>query len=123
MIQLSNKKERTNIINRWNPELFGGSSIREAIDPKSLTTNTGMLKGVPLDANDNSVINDICSIYPDAEPQRLFYKEGKPMQLFKIKFKSQEHFEDANQEFAWSCNICKMSIYKKIPVFDPFILF
>ena len=56
MIQLSNKKERTNIINRWNPELFGGSSIRETIDPKSLTTNTGMLKGVPLDANDNSVI-------------------------------------------------------------------
>ena len=85
MIQLSNKKERTNIINRWNPELFGGSSIRETIDPKSLTTNTGMLKGVPLDAIDNSVITDICSIYPDAEPQRLFYKEGKHRNILKMQ--------------------------------------
>ena len=85
MIQLSNKKERTNIINRWNQELFGGSSIREAIDLKSLTTNTGMLKGVPLDANDNSFVNDICSIYPDAEPQRLFYKEGKHRNILKMQ--------------------------------------
>ena len=67
-----------------------------------------MLKGVPLDAIDNSVITDICSIYPDAEPQRLFYKEGKPTRLFKIKFKSQEHFEDAIKS-----GICLQSAHLK----------
>ena len=91
MIQFNHQETRNNILRKWNTDLFGGSSIRQTIDPRSLTENMGMLKGVPLDAEDSTVINDIKVLYPHATSERIF-KEGKPMRMFKIKFHSHDDF-------------------------------
>ena len=91
MIQFNHQETRNNILRKWNTDLFGGSSIRQTIDPKSLTENMGMLKGVPLDAEDSTVVNDIKVLYPHATSERIF-KEGKPMRMFKIRFHYRDDF-------------------------------
>lgn len=94
MIQLIDNDSKTNIIKNWNADLFGGSSVRETINPKSLTENAGMLKGVPLDADNTTVVNDIATLYPDTVAERI-YKEGKPLRMFKIRFTSTDDFQKA----------------------------
>ena len=79
------KQTNTLIVKGWKPQLFGGFSDRETINPGSLVTvNTGMLKGVHLDADGNTLIHDIRSQYDGAIADRIFHREGKPMRMFKI---------------------------------------
>jgi hypothetical protein len=59
MIQLRDKTVKQKLLDNWKPDLFGGTTVRETIDPMSLTKNVGMMKGVPLDTDDSQLIGDI----------------------------------------------------------------
>ena len=92
MIQLKDKKTADDLISRWDNKLFGGSKVRATIDPKTVTENTGMLKGVPIDTEDQLILNDINKLYPHALAERI-YKSGKKLRLFKIKFADPTKFK------------------------------
>lgn len=95
MIQLRDKTVKKNMVENWKPMLFGGSSVRETIDPKSLVANSGMLKGVPIDADDDTLRTDICALFPGVTAERIFFKDGKPMRMFKIRFNNVNDFGNA----------------------------
>lgn len=68
------------IINHWNDNCLGGSKVRRAETPTS--ENTVIIKGVPLDTNDDDIISDAgCeSVY------RFISKHGYPTRAVKLNF-------------------------------------
>lgn len=94
MLQLSNTQAAKNLVHSWNPQTFGGSTARVTIDPKSLNNNSAMMRGVPIDAENFSILSDINSTYPGATLERL-YKAGKILRIVKITFASKEQYKSA----------------------------
>ena len=95
MVQLRDKQAVSVIVDKWDKSLFGGSKVRGTIDPESFKVNTGLLKGVPVDADDEEIFSDIRRLYPAAESERLFLKSGSRMRLIKIKFQDSVKFNQA----------------------------
>ena len=91
MIQLESSEVAKNLVAKWKSDTFDGSSARNTIDPASLTLNVAMLRGVPLDANDDDVISNIEAQFPGAQSYRVM-KEGRKLRLFKVKFSNDKHF-------------------------------
>ena len=113
MIQLQSRSEAEFLSKEWRSDLFGGSTARVSIDPKSINVNTAMLRGVPIDGNEMDILADIQSIYKDVEMERIM-KSGKKMRVIKVKFSSEEDYNKAlrNPIFLHSqhikCNFVKV---------------
>lgn len=94
MIQSKSKEDVAEILKKKGFQSFGGSSVRTTID-KSLTFNTGILKGVPIDTENVNVIENIHALYPNASVERISSKNEKPMRMVKIKVTDVANFEQA----------------------------
>lgn len=91
MIHLRDEETVTKLINTWNPFLFDNSQVRRTINPELAKINTGMLRGIPIDADDDIVTNEITQTFPNSTAERIF-KGGKKMRIFKIKFGNQDQY-------------------------------
>lgn len=94
MLQLSKIEEASRLVGAWNDTLFGGSSVRRTINPETLNTNSAMLRGVPVDAENFDILQDLTNSYPGLKMERL-YKQGKVLRIIKLTFASKEQFENA----------------------------
>ena len=93
IIQLQNETAAAEMVNKWQGDLFGGSTARSTIQPQDTSTTT-MMKGIPLDANDNEVLDDINRKFPHTEIERL-YKQGKKLRTVLVRFKTKELYQSA----------------------------
>ena len=94
MIELDSEVSATKLLSNWKKDTFGGSSARKTIDPCSLKMNSAMLKGVPLDTEEEALQLDINIHYPGAVCTRLL-KQGKKLRMFRVKFVSTEQYQSA----------------------------
>ena len=77
MIQLQSKSEAEFLSKEWRSDLFGRSTARVSIDPKSINVNTAMLRGVAVAwpiAGNEIVTNSSSVIYPFLLTFPVFYK-------------------------------------------------
>ena len=93
IIQLQSEAAAKDLVAKWENNLFGGSSARTTMQPKDTSTTT-IIKGVPLDADDNEVLDDIQHQFPDTELERI-YKQGKKLRSILVKFKTKEMYQEA----------------------------
>lgn len=96
-LQMANVESAINLISVWKSDLFNGSTARHTINPKTINENTVMLKGVPIDADDNNIQQDIGNIFHGSSASRLL-KDGKRLRTFKVKFANKQQFEKAVEE-------------------------
>ena len=93
-IQFKDQQTAVNIVSNWKPTIFGSSTARTTIDPKSLTENCVMMYGVPIDCADDDIQSDIVTDFNGAIVQRLT-KNGERLRTFKITFSSTKHYNQA----------------------------
>ena len=91
MLHLRDEKTVTKLINTWNTLLFENSQVRKTINPESAKVNTGMLRGIPIDADDELVIKEISQKFPNSSAMRI-YKGEKKMRIFKVKFETEDQY-------------------------------
>ena len=94
MIHLLNEETVTKLINIWNPIFFNNSQVRRNINPKLAKINTGMLRGIPIDADDDIMMNEITLTFPNSSAEKIS-KGGKRMHIFKVKFGNQDQYNQA----------------------------
>ena len=92
MVQLGSAEDVTKVTADWYSDAFGGTSVRATILPTEIPT--GMIRGVPLDLNTDTIRNAITTKYPDVTVYRLT-KENNPLCTVKISFASTTDLSDA----------------------------
>ena len=93
-MQLKSPEAANSLVEKWEKDTFGGSEVRNTIDPKTLNTNVAMLKGVPIDADDTQLQGQVQSQYPGASAARLV-KSGKKLRVFRVKFSDETQLTTA----------------------------
>ena len=94
IMQLKSPEAANSLVEKWEKDTFGGSEVRNTIDPKTLNTNVAMLKGVPIDADDTQLQGQVQSQYPGASAARLV-KSGKKLRVFRVKFSDETQLTTA----------------------------
>ena len=94
MIQFRSREIADNINSNWKSELFEGSTSRLSIDPEKHKENSVILKGIPLDASDADVQEDVKAVDELATTERL-HKGGKKLRSFKVKFSESKYYQNA----------------------------
>ena len=94
IMQLKSPEAANSLIEKWEKNTFGGSEVRNTIDPKTLNTNVAMLKGVPIDADDTQLQGQVQSQYPGASATRLI-KSGNKLRVFRVKFSDETQLTTA----------------------------
>lgn len=94
MIQFRSRDIADSINNKWNKSLFEGSTSRLSINPDTHKENCVILKGIPLDADDEDVSKDVKTIDKLASIERLI-KNGKKLRSFKVKFSQSKYCQES----------------------------
>lgn len=89
IVQLGSAQDVDKLVDGWKSELFGGSAARKTITP-ILNPPIGMVKGVPLDIDDDELAKDIKTAHPNSSIYRLRASNGNQLRTVKVQFKSEE---------------------------------
>lgn len=105
MIQLSSVEDVRKVVKDWNEDSFSGSNARTTIKHDN-NNNTGMVKGVPLDIEDEVIQQAFESKYAGSKIARLS-REGQKLHTVKVKFNDEKSLSDAIQNGITiaSCNM------------------
>ena len=96
IVQLAKEDDIDKIVDSWDETLFGGSHARRTIEPQNLPT--GMIRGVPIDLEDETLNNDIISQYNNAKLYRLRAPDGSLLRTVKINFATEAELNSAIQK-------------------------
>lgn len=94
MVQLHSEELASNISSAWPSNLFDGSEARTTINPVDSTKHSVMMKGVPLDYEEDMMNQEITARFPGAKTFRLRTKNGKILRTVKIQFACEEHLDE-----------------------------
>lgn len=111
MIQLHSADTAKQMVLNWKGSTFGKSTARLTMSPEK-NENTAMLKGVPLDCDDEYVLCSIKNEYPECSAERLF-KGDKKLRMIKVKFANPTQFNTAIKQ-------CGFLIDEVICHFEPY---
>lgn len=96
LIQLADEAKIDNILENWDPSLFGGCQIRKTIAPKQ-DSHTAMIRGVPLDISEEQISEDVRTKYNITSVHRLRAHDNSVLRTVKIEFSSLNHLQTALQ--------------------------
>ena len=94
LIKLKDANMAYELVQMWKETTFTKSKAQ--INPKSSTNNNiiGIARGIPLDATDEQINEDLADLYEGAKASRLISHSG-PMRAVKIVFKTRQDLEHA----------------------------
>lgn len=97
IVQFTEPTVIPNIIDKWDDNTLLGSTVRKTVPPTPKNC-LGMLRGIPLDINDEDLTDAVLATYPGSTIYRLRSNTGTLLRTAKLEFPSRELCDKAVKE-------------------------